>query len=540
RLLSAARRAMARGAVDEAIVLLSRALQEPPRLAARYEVLMMLAQAGWLARDEAAIEHARAALQVADGPAQHEAAALLLARLLSPAGHPQQAVDVLACAATRLREVAPERALSLDVQRLSCSFVLPNPPDDIIQTGQALVTQLAPDSMQAQILNATIAALAAWAGAVPATAAAELALSALADGRLLKDPSAVIPFQWALAALALSDRLDDFSHWAERRYQLTARSGSRLELAIRAAHRARIASLRGDLATAINEARDALQTEGYGHFATLAASSLVPALVEQGELDEAEHVLAKHGIARGVTFGYWRLLVPARITLALAQGEPQRARDQLSALFAAGPEIAGRDLQLAPSEVAIALATGSTDNANERAHAMLNAAERFGAPGPLGIAQRLLGLTTGGTDGLQLLRTAIDTLQLSPRRLELARALIDYGATLRRHNHRAAAREPLRRGMDLAHRCAATTLAHRARDELRATGARPRKLLLNGLDSLTPSELRVARLVAQGLSNPQVAQTLFVTRSTVEAHLQSTFRKLDIRRREQLATILTS
>jgi DNA-binding CsgD family transcriptional regulator len=124
--------------------------------------------------------------------------------------------------------------------------------------------------------------------------------------------------------------------------------------------------------------------------------------------------------------------------------------------------------------------------------------------------------------------------------LELARALVDYGAALRRQKHRAAAREPLRRGLDLAQRCGATTLVRRAGDELRATGARPRRLLLTGIDSLTPSELRVARLVAQGYSNPEVAQALFVTRSTVETHLQATFRKLDISSRGQLAAALTA
>jgi hypothetical protein len=95
-------------------------------------------------------------------------------------------------------------------------------------------------------------------------------------------------------------------------------------------------------------------------------------------------------------------------------------------------------------------------------------------------------------EALELLRSAVDWLQLSPRRLELARALVDYGAALRRQKHRAAAREPLRRGLDLAQRCGATTLTRRAAEELRATGARPRRLLLTGVESLTPSELRVA------------------------------------------------
>jgi ATP/maltotriose-dependent transcriptional regulator MalT len=428
----------------------------------------------------------------------------------------------------------------LDVQRLSWSLMLPRPPRGITQIARSLATEFPADSLQTRILNATVAALAAPAGALPAAKAADTALSVLADRRLLEDLSPTAPFHWPLATLAYCERLDDYSEWVERRRQHAARSGSRIEPSILAGHRAVIAWLRGELACTIEEAREALaETESYSFFVPFTASLLVAALVEQADLDEAEHVLSKHGIAQGITFG-WGLLVPARIALALARGDVRRARDQLSELWALSPEISERDLQLAPSEVAVALASGSVDQAQERARAMLNTADRFGAPGLVGIARRLLGLTTGGTEGLELLRSAIDSLQLSPRRLELARALVDYGAALRRHKHRAAAREPLRRGLDLAQRCGATTLAQHTAEELRATGARPRRLVLTGVDSLTPSELRVARLVAQGRSNPDVAQTLFVTRSTVETHLQSTFRKLDINRREQLPAALAA
>ena len=77
-----------------------------------------------------------------------------------------------------------------------------------------------------------------------------------------------------------------------------------------------------------------------------------------------------------------------------------------------------------------------------------------------------------------------------------------------------------------------------ATTELRACGARPRTVALTGIDSLTVSERRVAQLVTAGNSNPQVAQALFITRSTVEAHLRSIFRKLDLSSREQLGPLL--
>ena len=98
----------------------------------------------------------------------------------------------------------------------------------------------------------------------------------------------------------------------------------------------------------------------------------------------------------------------------------------------------------------------------------------------------------------------------------------------------------MRRALDLAHRCGAEPLVRDARAELRACGARPRSPVLSGPESLTASERRVAELVAAGNSNPQVAQTLFVARATVEAHLRSIFRKLEITSRHELAPLLAA
>jgi DNA-binding NarL/FixJ family response regulator len=96
-------------------------------------------------------------------------------------------------------------------------------------------------------------------------------------------------------------------------------------------------------------------------------------------------------------------------------------------------------------------------------------------------------------------------LEVSDARLEHARALADLGGALRRAGHRAESREILRPALDLAHRCGALALTERARTELIAAGGRPRRLVLSGLDSLTPSERRIAQLAAAGLSNRDIA-----------------------------------
>ncbi|MGH3615583.1 MAG: helix-turn-helix transcriptional regulator, partial [Pseudonocardia sp.] len=126
----------------------------------------------------------------------------------------------------------------------------------------------------------------------------------------------------------------------------------------------------------------------------------------------------------------------------------------------------------------------------------------------------------------------------TPARLEHARALVDLGAALRRGNQRRAARDALARGQELAHRCAADALVERAREELIATGARPRRVALSGAEALTPSERRVAELAATGMSNRDVAQALFVSSKTVETHLGSAYRKLAVSGRAELAGAL--
>jgi DNA-binding CsgD family transcriptional regulator len=174
------------------------------------------------------------------------------------------------------------------------------------------------------------------------------------------------------------------------------------------------------------------------------------------------------------------------------------------------------------------------DEARVLAEEELALARRWGDPRAIGASLRVLGLVEGGEAGIGLLREAVGVLAASEARLEHAHALVDLGAALRRANQRAEAREQLRDGVDLARRVGALGLAERANEEIAATGARPRKVLQTGLDALTASERRVAQLAAEGMSNKEIAQTLFVTIKTVEMHLSHAYRKLEISSRAQL------
>jgi DNA-binding NarL/FixJ family response regulator len=86
--------------------------------------------------------------------------------------------------------------------------------------------------------------------------------------------------------------------------------------------------------------------------------------------------------------------------------------------------------------------------------------------------------------------------------------------------------------------CGAEALAEEAREELNATGARPRRTVLHGVDALTPSELCIARMAAEGLSNREIAQALFVTIRTVEMHLTHGYQKLEISSRTELPDVV--
>jgi DNA-binding CsgD family transcriptional regulator len=184
------------------------------------------------------------------------------------------------------------------------------------------------------------------------------------------------------------------------------------------------------------------------------------------------------------------------------------------------------------------LLLGDRARARELAESELSDARAFGGRRALGIALRVAGLAAGATAGVRLLTESVTTLRESPALLERAKSLTELGAALRRAGQRSAARPPLTEALDLAASCGARPLAERARAELTAAGGRPRRERSHGAQALTPSELRVARLAANGYTNRQIAYSLYVTPKTVETHLAHTYTKLGISDRGELPEAL--
>jgi DNA-binding CsgD family transcriptional regulator len=320
------------------------------------------------------------------------------------------------------------------------------------------------------------------------------------------------------------------------------RHGSTFAFAPIRVFRAQTFVLRGDLAEAEAEARDALAAgEAWGtswrSSASLAAF-LADALMEQGKLDEAEAVVARPSPAEGARIHF---LPESRARLRMLRGDLVGG---LEAMLDAGrrfESVGGRNPAWMAwrSQAALALLQlGERDEAGRLALEELELARTWGAPRALGAALRVAGLVEGGQRGLALLEEAVEVLADSPAKLEHAKARTELGAALRRANRRSQAREQLRHAVEAAAICGAAPLAARAETELLAAGARLRHVALSGVDSLTPSERRVAQMAAEGPTNREIAQALFVTSKTVEVHLSSVYRKLGISSRSQLSAAL--
>ncbi|MEZ0292832.1 MAG: LuxR C-terminal-related transcriptional regulator, partial [Solirubrobacteraceae bacterium] len=180
-------------------------------------------------------------------------------------------------------------------------------------------------------------------------------------------------------------------------------------------------------------------------------------------------------------------------------------------------------------------ADGGAEAAARLAREQLAVARGVGAPRELGMSLRCAAAALDEADRLALLQEAVAVLEHSGARLELAHALADLGTELGRLRRRREARDVQRRALKLADDCGAVALAERARTELQAGPGRRARIELTGPNSLTAAEWRVCRQAAEGHTNREVAQALFVTEKTVERHLSNAYHKLGIRSRFQLA-----
>jgi DNA-binding CsgD family transcriptional regulator/tetratricopeptide (TPR) repeat protein len=536
----AAALASGRGAPEVAVTYLNRALEEPPagelQAVLAYELGLAALRAGEL---QPALEGLREAMRGLPRGRMRAEAANALGTALFLAQGPDEAFAELSAAIDELPESAREQGLRLQVTRLVAARGSLAAWRALQASGDRFVVATATPQTTGERLQLAVPAFEAVRAGTAADARG-LALRALSHGRLLDDPGPEYAGFWpspsvlafAYASEELTRIATDVIEWAERH-------GSPTVFAMGAQLRAYAWWQRGALADAEADAAGALEHTPLPGFPPWGYAALVNVLLARGETTQAEDVLDRAPFELGSVRALYSLQSRAR--LRAAAGRPE---DALEDLFAC--DRLERDWELRTP----AFCTWRADAApllaalDRRAEALRLAREElercraFGAAAPLGGALRTLGALVPSEGGIALLEEAVGVLERSPARLEQALALVELGAARRRAGRRAEAREPLRAALELAVACGASIVATRAHDELITAGARPRRDPTESRSNLTAAELRVARLAAEGLTNRGVAEALFLTENTIETHLRSVFRKLDIRSRSQLARAL--
>jgi DNA-binding CsgD family transcriptional regulator len=543
-LLDGARMALAQGAPDIAAAHLHRALAEPPPGELRPALLRALGTAELRLGLATANDRFLAALD--DTIDARERGQTLVEMGFGPDALRPTAIDTIRRALDDLEPVDSSLALMLRAQLVEALDLLEQPLEEDRRLAARVLAAHPENTRGTRLLSGALAAQAVLRGERERSIVALAHRSVADDGAYEADLDAGYPLLSPIGALAFTDanvalaqrRLTQAIDWAQRRGSVIA--------AIPLYARAHLQARAGELTAAERDARQALDLAARAdveHMIAMAVGALVRALLERGDLTAAEEVLEQHGLARGPESSTTVLLTPVRALLHLARGRPS---DALADAIAIGRVADARDIRnpaVVPwrSRAALALiALGRPTEASTLAQEELAIAERTEVGSSIGAATRVVALATGGDPALPLLHRAVTILEPTPAPLELARALTDLGAALRRAGQRQAAREPLVRALDIAHRHGAATLADTARTELRAAGARPRRALRSGLDSLTPSEHRIAELAATGLTNADIARRLFITPKTVEHHLSTIYRKLDLSSRRELPATLNT
>jgi DNA-binding CsgD family transcriptional regulator len=300
---------------------------------------------------------------------------------------------------------------------------------------------------------------------------------------------------------------------------LTTRSG----LHVLEGDFAMASSLAAEVA-AVNEATGA----SLAPYAALTLAAFQGREAKAAQLIEADtSELVRRGEGQGLTFIHW-------VTAVLHNGLG-RYEEALAAAKQAAED--SREVRVAVVELELIEAAARTGEGDLAADALARVSEIAAASGTdwaLGVEARSRALLTEGEAAEAVYREAIEALERTRVRVDLARAHLLYGEWLRRERRRLDAREQLRTAHRLFTEFGMEAFAERARLELQATGAHPRKRTVETRDDLTPQEAQISRLAADGATNQKIAAQLFISPSTVDYHLRKAFRKLGVKSRHQL------
>ncbi len=483
--------------------------------------------------DPAALDHLRQALDTSTDPALSARVAVTLAPVLFAAGQWTEAADVVAAADEMLGDRDP--AASAELAGIG-----------LLITGYSLAlvdrVPIAPERLESLsqgegwTVHALAAMRAAYAVHTGDTAKGrELVDKALEGGTLLAERERGI---WATSHLLVAmAELDDNERAIAVATEIEAvaeREGSMNSHISAVSHRAWIQARQGDLESAVGGLApliEAAMTTGNPTFVAAQLFYLQDALIERSGLDDLVAIAKSIDLDAVGLAGTWMgaMVLTVRGRLHAAEMNTADAVSDLRAALAIA-----RGLSMGPavaplgSLLALALPAEQSDEAARLVAEELELARATGLARPQGIALRAAGLLAPDQEGVPMLRESIALLDTCGARVERARSLLALGSVLRRSGARLDAREELTAAVELARTCGADILAERARDELRAAGGRPRRGAATGPAALTASELRVARLAAEGATTPEIARALVVSAKTVETHLTHAYAKLGL------------
>jgi len=540
QLRAAAGADLGRGAPQASIAHLRRALEEPPPSGVHPELLYELGRAESLVRDPGALSTLGAALREAADPGLRPRIAELLLELLVLAGAWD---DAFTLSETVLAELGDrDLAAAARLEAWQSAVIAYDPQfverfDRRLPELRALVDTGGPAARGLALLLAAVLAL----RGEPAHLVLALVDRGLDQRRLVLDEGSQLWLAQALTALVAIDELDRARTVAEDVLADASRRGSVVSGSAGLSFRGWAYAQAGDLVRAEADIRRGFELAREHDLTFALPSILLYGSVLVNERPGLSDIAALTGAAElppaFLRTASGSLLLVARARVRLAAGDREAAIDDLRRCGATLDALGLRNPVFLEwrSTLSLALRERAIDEARALAAEELEIATALGFARAEGVALRAIGLIEGGEHGHELLAQSTRTLEGSPARLELARSLVEQGAALRRGGRRMDAREPLREGLAIAERCGAERLAERARDELRATGARPRRAARDGVASLTPAELRVCRMAVEGMSNPEIAHALFVSRGTVESQLHAAYVKLDVRSRRELA-----
>lgn len=545
-LAAAADRARARGGYADAADALTRAAQLTPDPAARARRLTDAAVAAWLGgRPGQAYSALAAAGETAEDPGLLAELAQLRGRFALNSGDAAEALRIFLAAADQ----APERLQLLADAAEAASYV--GDSDATVRIGrraEALSEPPPPGSADAFVRD-VLAGSGALQGGDPERGVPLLrrALAAVpGDADDAGDAGEAATLLWAAAAASLLGEGDAAAAYGARAGAVARVSGmaGTLPVVLENAATAERLNSRFALSTALSTEGLALAREaGISNSAAAHLANLAVCAALRGQEDVC-HTHARQALAIAIPHRLGLRVGVASYALGvldLGLGRFAQAHERLTALVDAGPG-AGHPVVVWGSvadRVEAAVAAGD-EAAARTAVAFL---ERWSAHAASARSRALLArcraLVAEDDKAVSLLYEALGHLAAdSGAAYDQARTALLLGERLRRARRVGEARGHLRQAMEVFQRLAAEPWERRARGELRAAGESADRPAPDALAALTPQELRIARLVAQGAANREVAAQLFLSPRTVEYHLYKVYPKLGISSRAELTRLL--